>query len=101
MNITARTKICMVIGDPIEQSLSPQMHNAGYKALGIDDQFVYVAAHVLVNNIKDLIKGVRAMNIRGISCTFPHKLAVISYLDEIDETAKKIGAVNTIINENG
>ncbi len=100
-NITALTKICMVIGAPIEQSLSPQMHNAGYKALGIDDKFVYVATHVRIENIEDFIKGVRAMNIRGISCTFPHKLAVIPYINEIDETAKKIGAVNTIVNENG
>ena|ERR1700722_18833202 len=100
MNITAQTKICMVIGDPVAHSLSPQMHNAGYRAVNIDDQYVYVASKVDVKNIENFIKGVRAMNIRGISCTIPHKIAVMPYLDKIDKTAKKIGAVNTIINDN-
>lgn len=99
--ITAKTKICMVIGDPIEHSLSPQLHNAGYKALHIENQFVYVACRVDVKNIKNFIKGVRAMNIHAISCTVPHKIAVMQHLDEIDMVAKKIGAVNTIVNENG
>ncbi len=101
MNITARTKICMIIGDPVEHSLSPQMHNAGYEALQIDDQFVYLASRVNVNDIADFIKGIRAMHIRGISCTIPHKIAVIPYLDKIDAVAKKIGAVNTIVNDEG
>src|SRR5215469_6755884 len=98
MKITAKTKICMVIGDPVEPSLSPQMHNAGYEELHIDDQFVYVACHVKVNDIENFVKGIRTMNIWGISCTIPHKRAVMPYLDEIDEVAKKIGAVNTIVN---
>lgn len=101
MNINAQTKICMVIGDPVEHSLSPQMHNAGYEALHIDDTYVYVACHVDVKNIENFINGVRSMGIRGISCTIPHKIAVIPFLDKVDETAKKIGAVNTIINDNG
>ncbi len=99
MNITAKTKICLVIGDPIKYSLSPQMHNAGYKALGIDDQFIFVASHVNISEMEDFIKGARAMKIRGVSLTMPHKLEVLKYLDEIDPVAKKIGAVNTIINE--
>jgi len=91
----------MVIGDPIDHSLSPQMHNAGYKAVGIDDQFVYVACHVKITDIEALIQGIKALGIHGISCTIPHKRAVMPYLDSIDETAKKIGAVNTIVNNNG
>jgi len=101
MRISAKTKICMVIGDPIEHSLSPQMHNAGYKKLGIDSEYIYVACNVKIENIADFIKGVRAMQIRGISCTIPHKMEVMKYLDEIDEEAEKIGAVNTIVNEDG
>ena len=91
----------MVIGDPVEHSLSPQMHNAGYAALGIDDQYVYVACHVDVKKIDDFIIGVRAMRIHGISCTIPHKIAVMPLLDEVESIAKKIGAVNTIVNEKG
>lgn len=99
--ITAKTKLCMVIGDPIDHSLSPQIHNAGYEALQIQDQFVYVASLVHIEHIADFIQGVRVMGIRGISCTMPHKLAVMEYLDILDETAKRIGAVNTIVNERG
>jgi shikimate dehydrogenase len=101
MKITAKTKINMVIADPVEHSLSPQIHNAGYEALKIDNQFVYVACHVEVKNIENFMKGVRAMNINGVSCTIPHKIAVMPFLDHIDDVAKKIGAVNTIVNENG
>lgn len=101
MNISAKTKICMVIGDPIEHSLSPQIHNAGYEKLGIDTDYVYVACNVKVENIEDFVKGIRAMQIRGVSCTIPHKLEVMKYLDNIDEIAGKIGAVNTIVNEDG
>ena len=101
MKITAKTKLCMVIGNPIEHSLSPQMHNAGYEALHLDAEYVYVAGRVKVDDMEDFIRGVRAMNIRGVSCTIPHKTVVIPYLDEIDEVAKKIGAVNTVVNESG
>jgi len=101
MKITAQTKICMVIGDPVEHSLSPQMHNAGYVALHVDDEYVYVACRIDINQIENFVKGIRAMNIQGVSCTIPHKLVVMPFLDEIDEVAKKIGAVNTIVNENG
>ncbi|SRR5258708_2222304 len=101
MNITAKTKICMIIGDPVEHSLSPQMHNAGYEALHIDDQFVNVAARVHVKDIAQTINAVKLLGIRGLICTVPHKVAVIPYLDTIDPIAEKIGAVNTVINNDG
>jgi len=101
MKVTAKTKICMVIGDPIEHSLSPQIHNAGYQALGIADQFVYIASKIKNENLSDFIRGVRTMQINGASITVPHKISVMQFLDEIDATAQKIGAVNTIVNENG
>src|SRR5579883_1379336 len=101
MNITAKTQLCMIVGDPVEHSLSPQIHNAAYETLGIDNQFVYVASHVEVKNIEIVMHAMRAMNIRGITCTVPHKVAVLEYIDEIDETAKKIGAANTVVNEHG
>ena len=101
MNITAKSKICMVIGDPVGHSLSPAIFNAGFEKLGIDDQFVYVGSTVKPEQLEDFMKGVRVMNIRGISCTIPHKLEIIKYLDEVDEVAQKIGAANTIVNEDG
>ncbi len=101
MNITAKTKICMIIGDPVEHSLSPQMHNAAYEALGINDEFVFIASRVHLKDIGKAVEAVKTLNIRGLTCTIPHKTLVMQYLDEIDPTARKIGAVNTIVNDNG
>lgn len=101
MNITAKTEICMVIGDPVEHSLGPQKYNAVYQKMGIDNEFVYVACRVKISDVADFIKGVRAMGIRGVSCTIPHKVEVMKYLDKIDPVAAKIGAVNTIVNDDG
>lgn len=101
MNTTAKTKICIVIGDPVVHSLSPLIHTAGYKALGIDSEYVFIGTTVTSENLSDFIKEVKVMGVCGVSCTLPHKTAVMAYLDDIDETAKKIGAVNTIVNNTG
>ncbi len=101
MRISGKTKMCIIIGDPVEHSLSPAMHNAAYEALYIDDQFVFTAAHVNVEDVKKVVEAVRVMGIRGLTCTMPHKLEVMKFLDEIDPVAKKIGAVNTVVNDNG
>jgi len=77
------------------------MHNAAYEALGIDDKFVFTAAQVKLENLKTVIEAIRIMGVRGLTCTIPHKVEVMKYLDEIDPTAQKIGAVNTIVNDNG
>jgi shikimate dehydrogenase len=89
----------MVIGNPIEHSKSPLIHNVGYQALGIDDQFVYVACQVKPQDIEAFTKGAKAMGVRGISCTMPHKEIIMPYLDKIDPVATKIGAVNTVVRE--
>jgi shikimate dehydrogenase len=103
MRISAKNKICMIIGDPIEHSLSPRMHNAVYEALSIDDEFIFVGAHVKVEDVGQVVAGIKAMGIRGLTCTIPHKIEVMKFLDEenIDPVARKIGAVNTIVNDNG
>lgn len=94
-------KICLSIGYPIKTSRSPSIHNAGYKKLGIDDEFVYLRAEVKPENLKMAINGVRGLGIRGVSVTMPHKQTVMKYLDKIEKDAKSIGAVNTIVNDNG
>lgn len=93
-------KICMIIGDPVEHSLSPIIHNAGYKALGIDDEYEFIAREVKPEDLQGFVQRMREENIPGISCTIPHKETVIPYLDKIDQTTKSIGAVNTIVKEN-
>lgn len=94
-------KICLAIGFPIKTSLSPIIHNAGFKKLGLNNQFIFTCTEVKPNNLKMAMDGVRALGIRGVSVTMPHKLEVMKYLDKIDKDAKKIGAVNTIVNNNG
>lgn len=101
MNISAKTKMCIIIGDPVEHSLSPAMHNAAYEHLGIDDQFVFTAAHVEEKDIETIVHAVRSMGIRGLTCTIPHKVSIIKYLNSIDPIAEKIGAVNTVVNTQG
>lgn len=99
--IDGSTQLCMVIGHPAKHSLSPVIHNAGYQAAGIDDKFVYVACDVEPERIEDFVRGIRAMGVRGVSCTMPHKEIIMPYLDVIDPVAKKVGAVNTVVQENG
>ena len=101
MKISGKTNICVIIGDPVEHSLSPTMHNAAYEALGIDDEFVFVASHVKVEDVKHVVQAVRVMGISGLTCTIPHKLKVMQYLDAVDPIAAKIGAVNTVVNDSG
>lgn len=100
-HISGKTKMCIIIGDPVEHSLSPAMHNAAYAHLRIDDRFVFTAARVRVEDVKDVVQAMRVMGIRGLTCTIPHKIEVMQYLDEIDPIAKKIGAVNTVVNDDG
>ena len=90
----------MLIGDPIHHSLSPQMHNSGYEALGIDDQYVFVSIQVKPTDIEDFLKGFKAMqNFHSFTCTVPHKVIVMPYLDAVDPVAQEIGAVNVILKE--
>jgi len=94
MNIKGSTNIVGLIGHPVEHSFSPPMHNAAFEELGMD--WAYVAFDVDPNNLKLAIDGAKSLNIKGFNVTIPHKINVMDYLDEIDEVAGLIGAVNTI-----
>ena len=96
--IDAKTRVCAVIGNPVEHSLSPAIHNAAFEALGLD--FAYVAFRV--EDIAGAMAGVRALgNFRGLSVTIPHKLSIMDHLDQIEEVARNIGSVNTVLKEDG
>ena len=97
--ITGRTQVCAVIGDPIEHTMSPAMHNAAFDKLRLD--YAYLAFRVTPENLPRAIGAVRALSIRGLNVTIPHKVAVMSLLDKVDPVAEKIGAVNTIVNKGG
>jgi len=97
--ITGKTKVCGIIGDSIEHSMSPVMHNAAFKALGLD--YVYLPFHVQRGELPGAIAGIRALNVVGLNVTIPHKEAVIPLLDRLEPLAERMGAVNTIVNEGG
>lgn len=99
--IDAKTQVCVIFGDPVAHSLSPKMHNAAYEALGIADRFVYLAARVRAEELAEAVAGARAMKFRGITCTIPHKTGILACLDAVDEVAARIGAVNTVVCEEG
>lgn len=92
--LTGHTRIVGIIGDPIEHSRSPQMHNAAFAKADLD--YVYVPFHVRPDDLADAIAGFKALNIVGINVTLPHKQAVIPYLTSISREAEFIGAVNTL-----
>lgn len=97
--ITGKTKVTGVIGDPIEHSLSPIMHNAAFNHLNLD--YVYVAFHVKKGKAKEATEAMKTFKIKGLNVTIPHKVDIIDYIDRVDETAELIGAVNTLKLEEG
>jgi len=97
MEINGKTRFCILVGDPVQHSVSPQIHNSAFRKLGLN--YVYVAC--AVKNIRDAARGIRGLGIRGASVTFPHKQSIIPFLDRLDPLAEKIGAVNTVVNEGG
>ena len=98
-SISGKTRLCGVIGDPVEHTMSPVMHNAAFRETGID--YFYVPFRVKKEELGKAIEGMRALNIKGLNVTIPHKVAVLQFLDKLDSLAKQIGAVNTIVNDDG
>ncbi|MFC1569886.1 shikimate dehydrogenase [bacterium] len=92
------TTFC-VIGHPIGHTLSPAIHKTVYEALNLN--FKYTAVHVLPEKLSEFIGSVKKSGCPGFNATIPHKEAVISLLDTVDPSARRIGAVNTVKNENG
>lgn len=99
MKISGKTKVYALIGDPVEHSLSPIIQNAAFRHLDLD--YVYVVFNVKSGGLRDAVYGVKALGIRGLNVTMPHKTAITPYLDELDEIACKTGSVNTVLNNNG
>lgn len=97
--INGKTKICGLIGCPVEHTLSPIIHNTIASDKG--DNLVYVPFHVEEDEVENAIKGAYALSIKGLNVTVPHKSAVIPFLKDIDPLAKKIGAVNTLVRVEG
>ena len=99
IGISGTTKNLGVIGWPIAHSLSPAIQSAAIRAAGVD--YAYIAMPVRPEELAKAAEGLRALGFRGFNVTIPHKTAIIDFLDEIDENARRIGAVNTVVNEDG
>lgn len=97
--ITGKTKLIGLLGTPISHSLSPAMHNEAFAKLGLD--YVYLAFDVENEQLPDVIKGFRVLNIRGFNVTMPNKTLVCKYLDQLSPAAELAGSVNTVVNDGG
>ncbi len=99
MAISGKTRVCGVIGDPIEHTLSPTIHNAAFNHLKL--AFVFLAFRVKAADLENAVRGMRGLGIHGLNVTMPHKSTVISFLDEVDATVQFLGSANTILNKDG
>ncbi len=97
MIINACTCLYGVLGYPVSHSLSPLMHNCAFSHIGWNG--AYLAFEV--KDIGSAITGIKALGIKGVSVTIPHKIAIMEFLDDLDDMAKNIGAVNTVANNQG
>lgn len=99
MQLTGKTRVLGIFGDPVAHSLSPVMQNQALQQAGINA--VYVPFHVPAEQLPQAVASIRSLELWGVNVTVPHKEAVFPLLDEIDSAARLIGAVNTIVNRQG
>ena len=97
--ITGHTKLTGLLGSPVSHSISPQMHNEAFQQLGLD--YVYLAFDVTEEQMPQTVEGLRALNVRGYNVTMPNKNIMATLCDKLSPTAEIIGAVNTVVNDNG
>ncbi|MBO6178083.1 MAG: shikimate dehydrogenase [Selenomonadaceae bacterium] len=97
--INGATKLLGIIGCPVAHSMSPVMQNAALEDANLN--YVYVPLEVSRDSLKEAVTGLRAANFRGWNVTIPHKSAIMPLLDKISDDAKMLGAVNTVVNDNG
>ena len=95
MTVGAHTRLAAVIGSPVRHSLSPAMHNAAFRACGLD--WIYVAFEVAPDGVPAAFAGARALRLGGLSVTIPHKAAAAAEVDELSPAAEAVGAVNTVV----
>lgn len=99
MNINTETKMIGLLGYPLGHSFSSLMHNSVFEQRSLNK--IYIPIEVLPENLETVVRGISKMNFDGFNVTIPHKIKIMKYLDEIDEYAKCIGAVNTVTIKNG
>jgi shikimate dehydrogenase len=99
LSVTGETRLVGLIGDPVSHSLSPRMQNAAFAARGLD--WAYIPLRVDAARLEEAVTGLVALEFAGANVTIPHKTAVVSYCDELDEVAERAGSVNTLVVRDG
>lgn len=97
--ISGKTGLLALIGSPVGHSGSPAMYNYSFERLGLD--YAYVAFDIKVEEVQAAIAAMKTFKMRGCNVTMPCKTEVVQYMDELSPAARIIGAVNTIVNDNG
>ena len=97
--ITGHTVLTGLLGSPVAHSISPMMHNESFKVLGLD--YAYLAFDVDTDHLKTAVDGLKALGVRGFNLTMPDKNLMAAYCDRLSPAAEIIGAVNTVVNDNG
>lgn len=97
--ITGHTKLTGLLGSPVTHSISPLMHNESFRMLGLD--YVYLCFDVPEDNLETVFNGLKKLDIAGFNCTMPDKTLICQLVDELSPAASMIGAVNTVVNDNG
>ena len=97
--ITGHTKLTGLLGSPVSHSISPQMHNEAFRQLDLD--YIYLAFDVDINDMPKAVEGLRVLNVRGFNITMPNKNIMATLCDKLSPAAEIIGAVNTVVNDNG
>ncbi len=97
--ITGHTRLTGLLGSPVAHSVSPKMHNEAFRLLGLD--YVYLCFDVPEENLETAYEGLKKLNVAGFNCTMPDKTKMAQLADRLSDAASMIGAVNTVVNENG
>ena len=97
--ISGHTGLLALIGSPVGHSGSPEMYNYSFQKLGLD--YAYVAFDIKEDKVKDAINAMKTFNMRGCNVTMPDKVEAAKYMDELSPASQIIGAVNTIVNDDG
>lgn len=97
--ITGHTGLTALLGSPVAHSISPMMHNEAFRILGLD--YVYLCFDVNEDTLPAAVEGLKTCGIRGFNLTMPNKNKIVELLDELSPEAQLIGAVNTVLNDNG
>jgi shikimate dehydrogenase len=97
--LSGRTLLTAVLGDPVEHSLSPAMHNAAYAALGLER--AYIAFHVTPERLRDVLRAIPALGLLGVNLTVPHKERALRLMTHLSDEARTLGAINCVVNRAG